>query len=299
LYLEKKAEDEPFTRVLLSFSKWGQRNSGISFGNPTPTLLEYSDRPRMASIVGLVSSVKAVMLSHSADPTAKKMAGNIYVNLQAHLEGVNTTSTGGFGRDLTNDRVGGTGISFFSSSVSSCLGKSETHTFYIPTLTTDETRAELETKLLKIRGVLSFLLDIRTRRATIRSFIASKELQLALKQNGITNAHLVNEGMESLGKENVPEYLPDEVDSSSASWYSSIVSWGTSTVEERKEKQRRTEKKKEFQTNRNFFSKLYSVGEALNIFKYNHHITSSTNERNVVMYRINVSVLLQQLISIW
>jgi len=223
------------------------------------------DRPRLAGIIGLVSSVKAVMLSHAADPQCKKMASNVYVNLQSHLEGVNTSST--FGKDVTNlPSTAGNGLSFFSSQASSCLSKSETITFYITSLNSEEVRADIESKLLKIKGVVSFLLDIRSHRATIRSLISAKELHNAMKQNGILNAHLAQEGVESIGKENAPQYLADEMEtppSDGSSWYSSIVSWGSSTVDERKESQRRNLKKKDFQNNRNFFSRL---GEALSIF---------------------------------
>jgi len=222
------------------------------------------DQPRLAGIVGLVSSVKSIMLSHTVDPQCKKMASNVYASLQSHLEGVDTS----FGRDVTNLPCVGNGLAFFSSQVTSCLSKSETITFYITNLNSEEARADIESKLLKIKGIVSFLLDIRTHRATIRSLISSKELHNNMKQNGILNAHLAQEGVEAIGKENEPQYLPDEVETPSEvnSWYNSIVSWGTSSVDERKESQRRSQKKKDFQNNRGFFNRLYSVGEALNIF---------------------------------
>ncbi len=114
--------------------------------------LSIEDRPRMASILGLVSSVKALMLSHSANAESKKMATNVYANLQTHLDGV-TTSTSHFGRE-NNAQQPAAGLSFFSSSVTNCLSKTETFTFYMNNLTSEEERTATEAKLLKIRGII-------------------------------------------------------------------------------------------------------------------------------------------------
>jgi hypothetical protein len=158
------------------------------------------------------------------------------------------------------------GLSIFTAKVSTNLSTAKTQTFYISTLTSETARAQTESKLLQLKGVVSFLLDIKTHRATVRHMLSSTELIGGMKRVGITNAVPISDNSENpIQKENEPQYLPEESAQPAASSWFSLSIWGSSTVDERKESQRRQEKKTTYKSGK-FMSKLYSVGEAFNIF---------------------------------
>jgi armadillo repeat-containing protein 1 len=137
------------------------------------------NRSQLAKQAELVKSVRKIMLDISADPQAKRIASSIYASLQSHFQpSSSTSSTQAPLRDTTNTPrgseagTGGVGLSIFSQKVSNSLSSAKTHIYYIPSLTNDTARSQIESKLLQIKGVVSFLLDVKTHRATIRSLLA-------------------------------------------------------------------------------------------------------------------------------
>jgi hypothetical protein len=134
---------------------------------------------------------------------------------------------------------------------------------------------EIENVLVRIKGVVSFTIDTRGRKATIRYMNQRAQLLAALKQSGFHDASILyGDDEESLALDgNADEnegYLPEPVKTkasnapSSSSWFSSIVSWGAPTVDERKRKQySRTQSSSA--SGGSWMSTLVSVGEKLNI----------------------------------
>jgi len=161
----------------------------------------------------------------------------------------------------------GSGLSVFSDKGNVQLTSARTHTLQVRSLMDPNVRTMLEAKLLSTAGVISFLMDPGQCLVTIRATRSAGDLSAVLGSIHL-HAVVISEG-ESSTKENVtekgPEYLPETTKppvTGSGSWFSSIVSWGTSTVDERQANQKLQEQKKR-QKSTHFMSRLYAVGESL------------------------------------
>lgn len=130
----------------------------------------------------------------------------------------------------------------------------------------------MESKLLSLKGVISFSLDTTSHRAVIRAGVSPSDLLASMKSVGISDVTLfpsdkdisqINADVyQEKENANEPQYLPEPNQANNSSgWFSSIVSWGYSSVDERREQQRRKQQQKT-----TLFTKLKSVGEVLNIW---------------------------------
>jgi hypothetical protein len=221
------------------------------------------------------------MLDFTLSAAIKQVAGNVYASLQKHFEEFQASSTPVLPvvsspqhifpassystplKDSTSrfintpsslNNVGNKGgSSFFSESASTKKAVAKTFTVYIRTLS-DETKSILEQKLLVTTGVLSFQIDLPRHRASIRTTKTSAELINSIKESGlpalIVPADLEGSPARDEKENEFPQYLPEASAPSSSGWFSSIVSWGSTTVEERKEAQKRNETKKSYISNR-------------------------------------------------
>ena len=65
------------------------------------------------------------------------------------------------------------------------LGQARTVTLYVAGLTNEEARKKVELALLKVKGVVSFLIDLYGQKVVIRSLVTADVLQQAMVQTGM------------------------------------------------------------------------------------------------------------------
>lgn len=105
----------------------------------------------------------------------------------------------------------------------------KTYTLVIQGLNSESSKAELESSLLSVRGVVSFLIDLFQQRAVVRSVAPAEEIIASI--HSTTSMHAsVADNDEDVTKENntcnSPKYLEDK--KSTASWgWGSIISFGS------------------------------------------------------------------------
>jgi len=221
-------------------------------------------RQQLAAFPEIKSVLNRVMLDFTVPGNLKQKAGNIYALLQPHFDSPNGNAPL---RDTTNTAQQNqrTGLCFFQDRTTTSTTKSITHTYVVNNL--HNTKVELEAHLVRMSGVVSFFCDVSQRTIVIRSARSSADLIKEIRDTLGIRMELKDESISQSAsqKENDnPDYLPETAESSvpPSGWFSSIVSWGTpTTVDERKEAQRRNEKKKTHKSGR-FIDRLWSVGES-------------------------------------
>eukprot|EP01117_Protostelium_nocturnum_P018183 TRINITY_DN7552_c0_g2_i2.p1 TRINITY_DN7552_c0_g2~~TRINITY_DN7552_c0_g2_i2.p1 ORF type:complete len:316 (+),score=132.31 TRINITY_DN7552_c0_g2_i2:140-1087(+) len=252
------------------------------------------NRPIMTeSSATLLPTLKKMMLDFSLDVKSKQLAGNVYANLQKHVsdvEGiepsaptntpVNTPVKSVPFRDATNRPLTplnirgkgtpGKGLNFltekpFSSNAPIQTAPTRTLTVYIKGLN-HAVKPQLESKLVSISGVISFIIDAERRRVTIRTSRTDEEIVQSIKDAGMKGSivsPLLEGDPEDEEDDDTPDYLPEINQSNQKDgWFSSLVSWGSTTVDERKEAQKRNEQKKTYMSSR-LMGHLFSIGESL------------------------------------
>jgi len=263
------------------------------------------NRKDMVKHIDLMANLKKLMIDFNATSNMKKMASNIYASLQIYVDKVPITPTklNKFPFDLQSDSNAplrdatntfgtcanphvisvtpreysvaststsmnsnsGSGFSFFSERISTSLPTAKTYTIYIKGMNTELVKIQLEKELLHVRGIVSFSLDVKSRRATIRASSSGNDLVSTIRKSTGLEATLFPNAVSpntsnpnqsfDFEKENEPQYLPEP---SQSSWFSSIVSWGYS------DKKKKAEPSKK-QTNNTILGTLTSIGEALNL----------------------------------
>jgi len=258
------------------------------------------NRKDMVKHLDLMANLKKLMIDFNATSNVKKMASNIYALLQTYVDKVPITPTKltKFPFDLQNDSnvpfrdatntfgtcanphvisvtpreystpissMNSAGLSFFSDRISTSLPTAKTYTIFIKGMNTELVKIQLEKELLHVRGIISFSLDVKSRRATIRASVSGNELvsiirnstglEATLFPNAVAPNNSHHNQSFDFDKENEPQYLPEP---SQSSWFSSIVSWGYS------DKKKKADASKK-QTNKTILGTLKSIGEALNL----------------------------------
>ena len=207
------------------------------------------------------------------------MAGNVYNNLQKHSSSTQnnenadplqqvavvrptSSSLSTPLKDTSNQRFSTpirsnkqqAGLCLFGdkTATSSPTVQHRTITVYVKNLDS-EAKLKLENKLLSSSGIVSFIIDIQRKRATIRTNRTDQEIVGLAKEAGLKGIvvppHMEGDPSEE-ENEDTPDYLPEINDKAGSGWFSSLVSWGSNTVDERKEAQRRNEQKKAYMSSR-------------------------------------------------
>jgi len=235
--------------------------------------LRPENRPQMAKATTLSSSLKRLMMDFTVPLPCKQMAGNIYGTLQKYFDcgsieaATNDAQAAAYSTPTKETavppRTPVAGLSSFSERVSFSISSAKTFTFYVKNLT-EVVKPKLEAKLLATQGVISFIIDVSKRRATIRSSKPAGDMISVFKGVNLTALLVADDfqGSPIQDKENdpnAPQYLPEPSSSNSNSggWFSSIVKWGA-PVEDRTQK-----RKSQAPTSSGFMSRLYNVGESL------------------------------------
>ncbi|PRP89054.1 hypothetical protein PROFUN_02332 [Planoprotostelium fungivorum] len=225
------------------------------------------NRPLMIqNTPNLPEKLKKMMLDYSLEHRSKQLAGNTYANLQNHLDAANqppkavvpppnvatplrdsTNLTNNSGiRTPRKSTTTGPPLSFFSDKVATTGAQTHTLTVYVKGLNST-IKPQIDQQLVSLTGVISFIVDIQRKRITIRTIRSEAEIKACLREINLKSvvvpAHMEDQENSDNG------YLP-EPEAGSGSWFSSLVSWGSSTVEERREAQRRTEQKKNYMSSR-------------------------------------------------
>ncbi|KYR01514.1 hypothetical protein DLAC_01503 [Tieghemostelium lacteum] len=107
----------------------------------------------------------------------------------------------------------------------------QTFIFHIKGMNTQAIKTQVEDCLLKTRGVISFMIDLHTYQATIRTSLTTDELKMTIRNNIGLSASLVVDGQEE--SESLPDYLPEPTKDQNSqkgakgSWgWGSIISFG-------------------------------------------------------------------------
>jgi len=164
--------------------------------------------PLLCQEDGLLECVKKQVRSSSE--RTKTLAVNLYVTLQSEEK---KQQSGGstYNANFENQKKSTAGnIGFFSEQVSSQLQKAKTVILYIKGLTSEDTRSQVETALVSVKGVISFMIDLYGQKATIRTMTTMEVIIKAIRdQTGLIA--LPPNSVEKLeDKENSePDYLPE------------------------------------------------------------------------------------------
>jgi hypothetical protein len=173
--------------------------------------------------LGIFAALRRVMLDYCASKNSKKFASNVFALLQPHSK---TEKRDSILKETTNTESS-VGI---GSSERSTKTRAKTLVLHIAQMNNETRKNQVQDRLLEIEGVVSFLLDQQTQKATIRATINVNDLIKALS-SGAPSFKATAQIDNCIGgqKENEPDYLPDatETINSSNSWFSSIVSWGS------------------------------------------------------------------------
>jgi hypothetical protein len=172
---------------------------------------------QMAKEAGLVKMVRN-HLNHS-DEAVKQKAMATYINLQGYIkqapntpQGQSQAQTRGLTKQKTNTPSEG------AKKPNRKMANAKTITLYISGMTNDNHRKQLETALLRVRGVVSFLIDLYAQKAVIRTLVSAETLVRAIRDTtGMTASQRKHSpdasGTPEPDKENdAPGYLDDSTD---------------------------------------------------------------------------------------
>jgi len=173
-----------------------------------------------------------------------------------------TNLSGNYGIKTPKKSQGGPSVSFFSEKVAAGP-PARTLTIYVKALDSTN-KPQIDQQLLTLSGVVSFIVDTQRKRVTVRTTRTEEDVLECLKETRlkcvVVPANL--EGDPAEDQENDPGYLSEPESENGNGWFSSLVSWGSTTVDERKETQRRNEQKKTYMSSR-LMGHLFSIGESL------------------------------------
>jgi hypothetical protein len=114
---------------------------------------------------------------------------------------------------LTPLKTSNTNTPSGNTSGGSAKKQPQTVTLYISCLSNENQRKILSEALLQIKGVISFLIDIRTQKAVVRTLTTTSQLLEAVKASTGMCASLNFAALQNpQGKENIPDYLSDSDD---------------------------------------------------------------------------------------
>eukprot|EP01104_Vermistella_antarctica_P013185 TRINITY_DN3961_c0_g1_i8.p1 TRINITY_DN3961_c0_g1~~TRINITY_DN3961_c0_g1_i8.p1 ORF type:complete len:273 (+),score=74.15 TRINITY_DN3961_c0_g1_i8:261-1079(+) len=175
----------------------------------------------LAKEKGLVLAVKKLMLSR--DNTMKAAALSTYTNLQGHINAGAATSaskvlaaratsrSNGGQRNKRSNRRGSN--AFFSDKVNTKLNTARTFNILIKGLTSEESRTKVEGALVRVKGVISFLVDLYAQKITVRAMTTAETIISAIKKNTGMVATLEgggdDENNENQNGNDYPDYLPE------------------------------------------------------------------------------------------
>jgi len=104
----------------------------------------------------------------------------------------------------------------------------KTLVFHVKGMNNESIKKQVEDALLKTKGVISFMIDLHTYQATIRTSLSSDEIKLVIRNNVGLSASLIVDGQEEV--ESTPDYLPEPNNPNSQTrktWgWGSIISFG-------------------------------------------------------------------------
>jgi len=105
------------------------------------------------------------------------------------------------------------------------LSAAKTHTFYIKGMN-NFTKHKVEETLVSVKGVVSFLIDVHTHKAVVRTMTAPEAVVAAIKQAGLSATY--GESENDSHKEDEPDYLPEGQRPARKGWgWGSVVSMGS------------------------------------------------------------------------
>lgn len=208
----------------------------------------------MASEPGLLKNVKKLMVTGSLKE--KKVAIQAYTNLQAHAAKEKETPAPSsvapevdqenVAPDNTRPAKSGVGHSKLQGKTGASYGDSvrtraaNTFTIYVSGLSTEEARSQIESVLLKIKGVISFFFDLCEQKVVIRSTVATDDVIDRIAANGwkaSTNKKDVASTTGDMSKDSEPSYLDEsQGNGASGNWFGfgAITLFGAETAEDRK-----------------------------------------------------------------
>mmetsp|Transcript_10789 Transcript_10789/g.27284 ORF Transcript_10789/g.27284 Transcript_10789/m.27284 type:complete len:267 (+) Transcript_10789:247-1047(+) len=162
-------------------------------------------RQALAKVTGLVDQVQSLMFS-SFSTRVKRMSISTYTLLQ---DAVSSDEKKG-----AEAKQKGKGAAA-AETPKPIKKPAATHTVYVQGLTTEPKRKEVESILLRKKGVISFLIDLFSQKITIRSTLTVHELVKHINQSCSMLAS-TKEFQEVEDKENVShDYLDEEVEKAS------------------------------------------------------------------------------------
>lgn len=205
--------------------------------------LHAGNRPQMASEPGLLKNVKKLMVTGSLKE--KKVAIQAYTNLQAHAakepkpeqnaeatthtdvpaaenqaeaksHAKPTTALAGHKHPMQAK----TGLSMYGDSVRTRAAN--TFTLYIGGMNTESARSQIESILLKSKGVISFFFDLCEQKVVIRATMTADDVIERISSGGwkaSTNKKDIGASTGEINKENEPEYLDESAGGNNGSWF--------------------------------------------------------------------------------
>eukprot|EP01113_Clastostelium_recurvatum_P046659 TRINITY_DN8209_c0_g1_i1.p1 TRINITY_DN8209_c0_g1~~TRINITY_DN8209_c0_g1_i1.p1 ORF type:complete len:329 (-),score=52.48 TRINITY_DN8209_c0_g1_i1:83-1036(-) len=134
------------------------------------------------------------------------------------------------------------GLSLYSEKVSSRLSTAKTYNFYIKGLNNESCKQKVEACLLSTKGIISFLIELHSHKAVVRTINSPDVVLTALKTAGFsasTKESEYNHSPAGADKENAsPGYLDESEVPTKKTWgWGSIVSFGTQSKEDKKANQ--------------------------------------------------------------
>lgn len=158
------------------------------------TLANLSEHPdnhdAMAREPGLVTGLKGKLTS--AQSTFAELAATTITNISAHIQraaepetpvkSYSSVSSDSYRTPLKqhNEVLEQVGLSVFSEKVAMKISAAKTHTFYIKGMN-NFTKQKVEETLVGVKGVVSFLIDVHTHKAVVRTMTSADDLIVALK----------------------------------------------------------------------------------------------------------------------
>jgi len=241
--------------------------------------LNVDNRPIMAQETLLLKALKQFMMTGTLKQ--KKVAIAAYTNLQAYANSLptgapepaekeNTDNAEATSSSAPSKQATGTAAAPRATSLLSEGTTINTYTVFVSGLNTDSAKRELEQALLKVRGVISIYCDTVEYKAVIRATIPVQDIIDRLHIDGKTASLRKKDVVsdDAAAKGGADDGYLDEVDSSSSpahgaqgsSWFGfgSLVTFGSETPEDRKERLERERK----QNQGSWFGK---IGKALYI----------------------------------
>jgi len=238
--------------------------------------LNVDNRPIMAQETQLLKALKQFMMTGTLKQ--KKVAIAAYTNLQAYANSLPTGAPEATEKENTDNAEATSSAPSKPASTTAAAPRAttllsegttiNTYTVFVSGLNTDSAKRELEQALLKVRGVISIYCDTVEYKAVIRATIPVQDIIDRLHIDGKTASlrkkDVVSDDAAAKGDDD--GYL-DEVDSSApangaqgSSWFGfgSLVTFGSETPEDRKERLERERK----QNQGSWFGK---IGKALYI----------------------------------